>query len=109
MINNDFGELHITSPEGKVEVKPTYCCGHCTGIVVMNPNRTRERVKCYSCQKFLCERNPICMDTCTPMHAMAKDHFEGAGKFGERVNAIMAGCTTVEEGVSKGLILPGNF
>lgn len=105
MMSNDFGELHIMR-DGKMEIIPTYTCGHCTTVVVMHPNRKRERTKCWKCQKYLCEKNSICRSQCTPMHAMARDHFEGAGEFGKMVPAIMNGCTSVDEGVEKKLIIP---
>lgn len=33
----------------------TYTCNHCNGVVVMNPNRTRERAYCRGCDHRLCD------------------------------------------------------
>ena len=41
---------------------PTYTCSHCQTIVVMNPNRKRERVFCRGCNHLLC-------DTCGALKA----------------------------------------
>lgn len=104
MSKNEFGELHMMEG-GKTKVFPTYCCGHCSNVVVLNPNRTRDRKTCYGCGKWLCEQNQLCQAQCTPIHSMAKDHFENAGEWGKLVPAIMGGCTSVEEAEQKGLIL----
>jgi hypothetical protein len=33
----------------------TYTCNHCQAIVVMNPNRTRERHVCRGCMHVICD------------------------------------------------------
>lgn len=33
----------------------TYTCTHCSGVVVMNPARTRERYKCRGCNHHICD------------------------------------------------------
>lgn len=99
-MNNDFGELHIGT-----KVYHTYCCGHCSGVVVMNPERKRERVSCYACQRWLCETNELCRVQCTPIHALARDRFEAPDSWTKLVPAIMGGCQTVAEAEEKGLIL----
>lgn len=33
----------------------TYTCTHCSGVVVMNPKRTRERYKCMGCNHHICD------------------------------------------------------
>lgn len=101
----EFGELHIWN-NGREQVYPTYCCGHCSNVVVLRPERTRERTKCVACQKLLCEKNELCRKQCTPIHAMARDHFEGAGQYGTLVPALMAGCTTETEARQSGLLTP---
>jgi len=37
---NVFGELHVTDENGITSVKPTYTCGHCSNVVVMNAFRS---------------------------------------------------------------------
>jgi len=100
-----FGVLEFTNAFGKQETLPTYCCGHCSDVVVMRPDRIRERKHCTHCGKLICEKKELCQIDCTPIHSLAKDHFEGAGKWGKYVPALMAGCSTVDEGVAKGLII----
>jgi hypothetical protein len=34
---------------------PTYTCSHCQYIVVMNPQRTREREYCRGCDSYICD------------------------------------------------------
>lgn len=33
----------------------TYTCSHCEHIVVLNPNRTREREYCRGCDSYICD------------------------------------------------------
>jgi len=96
-----MNELYAVNINGKDF--PAYTCGHCSGIVMVNPKRV-ERRTCSSCGRWLCGTNELCNSGCTPIHAMARDHFEGAGDFGKFVPAIMQGVTTLEEGRKKGII-----
>lgn len=98
-----FGELQVFE-DGKMKTFPVYCCGHCSDIVVMRAGRTTDRTKCYSCDKLICERKALCREQCTPIHSMARDHFEGAGQHARLIPAIMAGCETLSEAVDKQLI-----
>ena len=34
---------------------PTYTCSHCQTVVVMNPNRQRERAYCRGCDHLICD------------------------------------------------------
>jgi hypothetical protein len=34
---------------------PTFTCHHCQTIVIINPNRTRERAYCRGCDHLLCD------------------------------------------------------
>jgi ribosomal protein S27E len=100
---DQIGEVIISGPEGTKRF-PTYTCGHCTQVVVMRMDRTRERLRCKTCGKLLCESNELCRKSCTPMHALAKDHFEASEKWTSLVPAIMGGATSEEEAVKRGLI-----
>lgn len=42
-------------PEGTIFEAPTFTCGHCGGVVVMNPARRRERAFCSRCACTLCD------------------------------------------------------
>ena len=33
----------------------TMCCAHCSGLVVLNPERKRARALCHSCDKYICD------------------------------------------------------
>lgn len=94
------------NPIQGTRIYPTYTCGHCTSVVVMRENRERPRNLCLSCMKWICEKSELCNLQCTPLHALADDHFESSEKYGKLVPAIMSGVTTVKEGLEKGLILP---
>ena len=95
-----MGELiRFNAITGKSEVLPTYTCGHCSDIVLMNPNRTRERRKCLKCGHTICEKKSICITECTPLPELARDHVEGrlGKKWGQLVPGIMRGARTVED------------
>ncbi|SRR5258706_11534020 len=110
---NKMGEITLSGCDldgkliqGSMTV-PFYACGHCSASVIMRPDRTRERRRCLTCGRWICETNELCSVDCTPLYSMAEDHFEGAGKWGEKVNAIMNGVTTVKEALKKGFLING--
>lgn len=39
---------------GRVEI-PTMGCGHCQTIVILNPERRRDRGWCWNCDRYLCD------------------------------------------------------
>jgi hypothetical protein len=51
---------HRNSPgllghDGSIEERMTLTCAHCQYLVVLNPNRVRERPWCYSCDEYICD------------------------------------------------------
>jgi hypothetical protein len=40
---------------GKMLEAPTYTCPHCQTVVVINPNRQRERAWCRQCDHYVCD------------------------------------------------------
>lgn len=64
---------------GKLTESSTYTCTHCGCVVVMNPDRTRPRTKCYSCQHLICDN---CAATysqtrvCKPLAQQIDEQFE---------------------------------
>jgi hypothetical protein len=34
---------------------PTFTCSHCQGVVIMHPNRQRERTYCSGCDHLICD------------------------------------------------------
>ncbi len=96
-------EIEI-SQGGNIQYLPAYTCGHCSNVIILRPDRKRERKNCLSCGRLICEMSEICNVGCTPLYAMARDHFEGTGEFGKYVPAIMAGVSSVKEATEKGLL-----
>ena len=41
----------------------TVTCAHCNTVVILNPNRTRERGYCPKCDAYVCD-NPGCSTDC---------------------------------------------
>lgn len=103
-MTEEFGTLTIWQ-DGKKKTFPTYTCGHCSNVVVMRQDRTRERVKCLTCGRLICESSEICATHCTPLPALARDGMPTSGEWGKYVPAIMQGVKTKEEALEKGLIL----
>lgn len=67
----DAKRLGLTGPivgEGQVLEAPTFTCAHCQGIVIMNPDRKRERAHCRKCNARVCD---LCgaAGECTPYQA----------------------------------------
>ena len=83
---------------------PCYTCGHCSNVVLMRDDRERARKMCLRCMKWICEKGDICATHCTPLHALAADHFETKGDAGLYVRAIMAGVSDIKEAHEKGLV-----
>lgn len=44
---------------------PTLTCAHCNTVVLLNPNRRRERARCRRCNSYVCDR-PGCRAECNP-------------------------------------------
>lgn len=40
---------------GTLNECPTFTCNHCNSVVVMNPQRTRDRGYCRGCDSYLCD------------------------------------------------------
>lgn len=50
-------------PEGSAWESATITCAHCQKVVVLNPQRTRERGYCRKCDHYVCDR-PECNADC---------------------------------------------
>src|SRR6266699_4334160 len=52
-----FGYAPELAKEGKTYEAPTYTCPHfpCGAVVLINPNRQRERAFCRSCNAYICD------------------------------------------------------
>ncbi len=50
----------------KLEV-PTFTCAHCNRIVILRPERSRDREVCRKCMKVVCDEHSL---WCTPFAAL---------------------------------------
>ena len=55
----------------------TSTCAHCGTIVVLNPDRTRPRGYCRSCDHYVCD-SPLCNQDCRPFRALLDSEQERA-------------------------------
>jgi hypothetical protein len=51
---------------------PTYTCSHCQYVVVMNPQRTREREYCRGCDSYICDGCGLLKKQGTPCKTFAQ-------------------------------------
>lgn len=58
----------IAAPGGTVTEAATYTCSHCNAVVIMRPERTRDRAVCRKCMHVVCDR---CSLECRPFNALA--------------------------------------
>jgi hypothetical protein len=47
--------------EGKMMEAATLTCAHCRTIVIMNPERIRERAQCWKCNAYVCDNCSLAM------------------------------------------------
>ena len=73
---------------------PTYTCHHCQAVVVINPNRQRERAYCRGCDHYIC-------DACGVIRAQTLK----CETFSQKVDQILAQATGQAEATSP-IILP---
>lgn len=78
-LDNSLSDVPITQPDGngglwtaqpgqRVEL-PTLTCAHCGVVVILHPQRTRDRGFCAKCNAYVCDR-PGCRAACNPMERM---------------------------------------
>jgi hypothetical protein len=66
---------------GGVMEAATFTCSHCQRVVVMNPDRTRERGYCRKCDHLICDECVQTMFetlTCVPIAKVFDELQEGA-------------------------------
>jgi hypothetical protein len=57
----------------------TYTCSHCNYVVVLNPQRVRERYKCKSCNHNICDgcaAKAYAGEACLTMKQRVDEHLE---------------------------------
>lgn len=62
---------------------PTVTCSHCQVIVVLNPNRQRERPHCRKCDHYICDKCGIALaltGICKPFKQVIDEVLEQAEK-----------------------------
>ena len=60
-----FGLDPLRTGEGKLFEAGTATCAHCNSVVILNPQRVRERGHCRQCDAYICD-NPACHSECRP-------------------------------------------
>lgn len=64
---------------GQLFEAPTFTCTHCQAVVVINPSRTRERARCYSCDHDICDgcgTKYKLTGVCLPYKKIQEDYIE---------------------------------
>lgn len=64
---------------GQVFESAVAVCNHCLADVVLNPNRTREREWCYTCDRYICDACGAAKKAgagCVPAEKKIADAFE---------------------------------
>lgn len=70
-------------PSGQTFESATITCSHCQTIVILNPDRSRERNHCPTCDHYICD---VCAEirkntlVCRTMNAILDAHQEAALK-----------------------------
>jgi hypothetical protein len=72
----------------------TICCSHCQRVVVLNPDRTRERGYCRKCDHYICD---VCTEhlhqtgICRPMKQVLDEAQETAARAEQNGSIILTG------------------
>jgi hypothetical protein len=66
----------------------TYTCTHCSAVVVMNPDRKRERYFCRGCTHHICDNCAAEITAGAPCKTMAQKHDEYLQKLEVSSSAI---------------------
>jgi hypothetical protein len=69
----------------------TYTCTHCSAVVILNPNRLRERYKCRGCNHHICdncEAERIAGGPCRTMAQKIDEYMEAVQTNGQ-VSSIL--------------------
>lgn len=54
---------------GRMQELPTITCSHCNCVVILNPQRTRDRGYCAKCDHYICDKAG-CRLECNPTQQM---------------------------------------
>jgi len=70
----------------------TYTCSHCNAVVVLNPNRVRERYKCNGCNHHICDdckAKRLMGNPCKTMKQAIEESMESAARHAEFPSIIL--------------------
>ena len=59
--------------EGQLFEAPTLGCAHCGTVVIMNPNRVRERAWCFKCDQYICDNCEYLKQQSNYVHTSIKE------------------------------------
>lgn len=81
----DQRNVEAALPPGAVRYfeTDTYTCTHCSSVVILNPNRKRERYKCAGCQHHICDEcaaKRIAGEPCRTFLQVANEALEQAAR-----------------------------
>lgn len=85
-----LGIPHV--PSGVRYESASFCCSHCSAVVFVNPDRTRERGYCRKCDRYLCDRcTTIAAQTreCTPIKKILDEAQEAAFRAEQNGSSII--------------------
>jgi hypothetical protein len=77
------GKECVNVGEGRMYESATVTCSHCHTVVVLRPDRSRERGYCRKCDHYICDNCTTVMAktfTCRPLNAVIDDLRELAVK-----------------------------
>ena len=81
--------LALQLSEGKMLEVPTATCSHCQAIVLLNPNRVRDRALCLKCYNYICDGCNVALvhgKDCKPWAKVVDEiHEEAAQSFNIKV------------------------
>jgi hypothetical protein len=80
--HRDSPKLPVGVPSWYFE-SDTYTCTHCSRVVVINMNRTRERYYCRGCQHHICDdcaAKKVLGEPCKTMNQKIDEHLESLEK-----------------------------
>ena len=98
LIDNRYGDgienRQSDVPElqaGAVFESATVTCSHCQRIVVLNPNRTRERAWCRKCDNYVCDgcAGAAALGKCKTFEQIIDEHLTEAHKNTAPIPAII--------------------
>lgn len=73
----------LACPQESTKTLGVLGCSHCRGMVILNPDRTRERAYCFKCGQYICDGCAAILHAtlvCEPMEKKIEQTLEAAIK-----------------------------